>query len=102
MMFGNGQKQKTCPMLRKPCIGSDCMWYVQIRGNHPQTGEPVDEWDCAMVWQPLLLIENSAQQRSTGAAVESFRNEMVRANEHSQQILIETARRQGLDHNRRD
>jgi hypothetical protein len=31
----------------------------------------------------MLLIENSQQQRQTGAAVESFRNEMVDANNRS-------------------
>ena len=42
-----------------------------------ETGEPVDEWGCAVVWMPTLLIENSQQQRQTGAAVESFRNETL-------------------------
>jgi len=41
-----------------------------------------------MAWLPVLMIENSQQQRSTGAAVESFRNEMVKANEKSQQVLL--------------
>jgi hypothetical protein len=36
----------------------------------------------------MLLIENSQQQRQTGAAVESFRNEMVKANEVGQQVLL--------------
>jgi hypothetical protein len=30
---------------------------------------------------PILLIENSQMSRQTGAAVESFRNEMVKGNE---------------------
>jgi hypothetical protein len=30
-----------------------------------------------MAWVPILLVENSAQQRSTAAAVESFRNEVA-------------------------
>jgi hypothetical protein len=34
------------------------------------------------------MIENSQQQRQTGAAVESFRNEMVKANEVSQRVLL--------------
>jgi hypothetical protein len=38
----------------------------------------------------VLLIENSQQQRQTGAAVESFRNEMVKANDASQQVLRAT------------
>ena len=38
-----------------------------------------------------MLIENSQQQRQTGAAVESFRNEMVKANETSNQVLLRAA-----------
>jgi hypothetical protein len=37
------------------------------------------------------MIENSQQQRQTGAAVESFRNEMVKNNEVSQQVLLAAA-----------
>jgi hypothetical protein len=59
-----------------------------VRGTNPNTGKEVDEWGCAITWLPLLLIENSQQQRHTGAAVESFRNEMVRATEMSQQVLL--------------
>jgi hypothetical protein len=46
----------------------------------PKHGAEVDDWGCAMAWMPVLMIDNSQQQRSTGAAVESFRNEMVKAN----------------------
>jgi hypothetical protein len=70
-----------------------CMWHVKLVGKDPQTGEDKDEWGCAMAWIPLLLIENSRQQRSTSAAVESFRNEMVQANNqmlgHAEQALLE-------------
>ncbi len=31
-----------------------------------------------MAWLPVLLIENAQQSRQTGAAVESFRNEVAR------------------------
>ena len=33
---------------------------------------------CRISWVPTLLIENSQQQRQTGAAVESFRNETLK------------------------
>ena len=66
-----------CPLLQKECIGLQCAWITQIRGNEPQTGKEIDEWDCAVKWIPMLLIENSQQQRHTSAAVESFRNEVV-------------------------
>ena len=72
------EQGKFCPLIGKDCIGLQCSWFTQIRGNHPQTGEAVDEWGCAVTWMPMLLIENSQQQRSTSSAVESFRNETVR------------------------
>jgi hypothetical protein len=36
---------------------------------------------------PFLLIENSAQQRSTGAAVESMRNEMANRTDVTNTLL---------------
>ena len=65
------EQGKFCPLIDKDCIGLQCSWFTQIRGNHPQTGEPVDEWGCAVTWVPFLLIENSQQQRETGAAVDT-------------------------------
>jgi len=70
-----------CPLIKKDCIGIKCSWFTQVRGLNPNTGKEVDNWGCAVAWLPVMLIENSQQQRSTGAAVESFRNEMVKANE---------------------
>lgn len=69
-----------------------CRWYIEVHGRNPNTGEDVKDWACSMAWLPMLMIENSQQQRSTGAAVESFRNEMVRSNEMSQQVLLATVK----------
>lgn len=80
-----------CPLIQKDCIGTQCSWMTQIRGTNPNTGAEIDEWGCAIAWMPTLMIENSQQQRQTGAAVESFRNEMVKANDVSQQILLAAA-----------
>ena len=74
-----------------------CRFWVHVQGTNPQTGETVSNGDCAFCWTPMLLIENSQQQRQTGAAVESFRNEMVKANESSQKLLIETTRSIGVE-----
>lgn len=87
----NFKKGSFCPLLKKDCIGLKCAWFTQIRGQNPNTGEPVDNWACAVEWLPVLMIENSQQQRQTGAAVESFRNEMVKSNELTQGILYGTA-----------
>lgn len=86
------EAKANCPLDGfKPCRQLECAWFMQIRGKNPNTGEDVDEWGCSMAWMPILMIENSQQQRSTGAAVESFRNEMVKANEVSQKVLLATA-----------
>lgn len=54
-----------------------CRFWVIVQGKHPQTGETINNGDCAMAWTPILLIENSKVNRETGAAVESLRNENV-------------------------
>lgn len=81
-----------CPLIQADCKGLECSWFTQVRGHNPNTGEDVDEWACAVNWLPMLMIENSQQQRQTGAAVESFRNEMAKAQEMSQAVLLTTAR----------
>lgn len=76
-----------CPLVKKDCIQLKCAWFTKVEGYDINTGNRVDEWNCAMKWLPMLLIENSGMQRQTGAAVESFRNEMVKANESSQELF---------------
>lgn len=61
---------------------------MKVNGMNPNTGEDFEEWGCSQAWLPILMIEQSRQQKQTGAAIESFRNEMVKANESSQQVLI--------------
>ena len=81
--------KQNCPLDDfKPCRQFDCAWFMKIQGKNPNTGEPTEDWGCAMAWMPVLLIENAQQSRSTSAAVESFRNEMVEANSRSQQLLL--------------
>lgn len=71
-----------CPLDKfQPCRKLGCSWFTQVRGVHPQTGKEIDEWGCAVAWLPVLLVENAQMARQTGAAVESFRNEMVRLND---------------------
>ena len=69
-----------CPFHKADCsdVCHTCPLWTQIRGTNPNPGEPVDDWRCAVAWLPVLLVENSQMQRQTGAAVEDFRNELVR------------------------
>jgi hypothetical protein len=76
-----------CPLLKKGCIEDKCVWFCQVRGVNPNTGEPLEQWQCAISLLPFLMIENSQQQRSTAAAVESFRNETVTRNDTTNALL---------------
>lgn len=85
------EPKANCPLNNfEPCKQLDCAWFLKIRGKDPQSMEEIEDWGCAMAWMPIMMIENSQMQRQTGAAVESFRNEMVKTNEQSQQLLLAT------------
>lgn len=75
-----------CPLIKESCKTVKCSWFTQVRGCNPNTGENVDEWGCAVTWLPVLMIENSQQQRHTGAAVESLRNNMLKSVKANQQL----------------
>jgi hypothetical protein len=79
-----------CPLIKKKCIEHKCAWYTQVRGLNPNTGAEVDEWGCAVYWMPIMSIEVAQKQYQTGAAVESFRNEVVKANIENQKLYSET------------
>lgn len=83
-----------CPLIKKDCVQLQCSWFTQIRGTNPNTGKEVDEWACAISWMPMLMIENSQQQRQTGAAVESFRNEMIKCNQLNSDIFLKSIQKQ--------
>ena len=71
-----------CP-LHKASMDTVCHkypWWQSVKGRHPQTGEEIDRWECAIALMPLLLINTANEARQGAAATESFRNEMVRLN----------------------
>jgi hypothetical protein len=86
------EPKSNCPLDNfNPCRQMECAWFIKVVGKNPNTGAEVEDWGCATAWLPILSIENTQQQRQTGAAVESFRNEMVKSNEASQRLLLATA-----------
>lgn len=86
------EPKNNCPLDSfNPCRELDCAWFIKIQGKNPQDGKDVEEWGCSMAWLPIMMIENSQMQRQTGAAVESFRNEMVKANQTGQRVLLAAA-----------
>ena len=75
---------KSCREIVADC---DCPKFIKISGVNPNDGQPIDRFGCIDSFLHMLLIENSQMQHQTGAAVESFRNEMVKANENSLRML---------------
>lgn len=76
-------KKIKCPYtgFTKTCfdgvVKHGCPKWIHVAGADPNTGKQVDHYNCADAWTPILLVENSQQQRQTAAAVESFRNLVV-------------------------
>jgi len=68
-----------------------------LQGKHPQSGQNVQEWGCSIAWIPLLLVENTGKQVQTNASVESFRNEMVKANMVTLALVNEQSKKQKED-----
>ncbi len=96
-----------CPMLGgKPCVEDGsvvdgelvaCRFWVTVQGKNPQTGQEVNNGDCAIAWMPVLLIENSKVNRETGAAVESMRNEGVTTGQQITAALISATQTKKLN-----
>lgn len=80
------ENEHGCPLdgFRK-CRQLKCAWFAKITGHQVNDGKLVEEWACAIAWVPALALEIAGQARATGAAVESLRNEVVKANEDAKQ-----------------
>lgn len=72
------------PEKKQTCIKHDCEFYIHLQGMDPQTGQPRDEFGCSIRWLPILLIENSNQQRQTKAGIDKVATEV---NKHKQVFL---------------
>ena len=71
------EQGKLCPLIGEDCRKLECSWYTKIAGVNPQTGDSVEEWGCAVAWIPFLQMDNTKIVNQQGAAVESFRNEVL-------------------------
>ena len=83
--------KQNCPLNDfNPCKQFDCSWFMKISG---QTQMMVSlQKSGVALWRGFgSPYENAQQSRQTGAAVESFRNEMVEANKVSQAIAAITS-----------
>lgn len=61
---------KKCPFIGKKCSAHDCAFYTHLVGMNPQTGQPTDEWKCAIAWLPVMLVENANMTRQATASTD--------------------------------
>lgn len=67
-----------CPLIRKDCVQFKCKFWTKLVGDHPQiAGQKIDEYDCAVKWIPMLMIENTKEAIGVTSSINSFRNQMV-------------------------
>lgn len=95
MKIPHGDEGLICPLHKADCstVCHKCPWWTRVIGKNPQSEELIDDWRCAVALLPMLLVENSQQQRATGAAVETLRNGIVEAAEQAMQIRRLTSAR---------
>ena len=70
-------KGPICPLLNKLCVEGKCRFWIHVVGKNPATGAAVDNFDCAVAWLPILLIDAARHTVGVQSAVESMRNEVV-------------------------
>lgn len=88
-----------CPFHREDMskVCHKCPLWTRVMGKHPQSEEMMDDWRCALAWLPVLMIENSQQQRQTTAAMESLRNGVAEAVTEAIGITAQTTERRLLN-----
>jgi len=96
-LFKKEEKGPICPLLNGPCVKDGCTFWTHVIGVNPQTGKNIDNFDCAIKWLPIMLVENAQMTRQTNASVQSFRNEASKA---VTGILEESERRRDLEERR--
>lgn len=72
-----------------------CAWFTMLKGQNPSTGDMMDEWGCSMAWMPILSVEMSRTNRGQTAALESFRNEVVKGNDAIAMSILTATQSQG-------
>ncbi len=76
------ESKNGCPLHNfEPCKQLDCAWFTKLAGKNPQGEKEIEEWGCAITFMPILMVANTNSNVRTQAAVESFRNIMVKQQE---------------------
>lgn len=79
LLFTRLQGKKYCPLVKRSCLKEGCTFYQKLlQGNDPQTNKVIEE-DCVYMLGNYWLGENFVGLIRLQQAVESNRNETVKA-----------------------
>ena len=92
--MSESRKCMYCPIMKEMCINGHtksmgenketgeqykCRFWIGLAGE--VNGKLVDDHDCAIAWQPSLMVEQARVQNSTAEAMESVRNRVKEASD---------------------
>lgn len=66
-----------CPFWRKDVskVCHTCAMWVPVSGQHPMTGERIDQWMCAITAQFLATVSVARNTNETCASVQEMRSD---------------------------
>jgi hypothetical protein len=76
-----GPKDLDCPFWRKSMakVCHRCPLWTRLQMQHPQSGERLDKWDCAVAWAVVVGVETGHRTNQLAAVVEDARNTVAGA-----------------------
>jgi len=82
----------TCPLGHQCEVSKDgyverCAWFTELSGTTAD-GDAIDDWKCAIAWQPILQVETSMTNKGQTEAIESMRNENTKRQDAALQIAF--------------
>lgn len=98
-MFKKTKDGEFCPLIKDECVRHKCAFFVKLVGMDPQTGQHIDKFGCSISWLPVLLIENSQQQRQTASSVDKVANQILRCRSEFVGALPEEAKKRLVESN---
>ena len=90
-----GPENLVCPLHRKAmeAVCHTCPLWMSVRGKNPQTGEELDDWNCALAWGPLLAVSVARETHAASVELNQMRNETKKAHdEHMTMAAIAVQR----------
>ena len=67
---------KTCPFLKKECIGDKCQLWRPVTVNNHVTNQSETQYDCVLGWMPFLLIQIAKETNHSAASADKVANEI--------------------------